>query len=135
MADGRKTAKDFRRTFNTGDRPRKISFAAEGRYLPAIGGRAIAVKTMNVTNLLCETRPVPLKNIVQLMAREASCYDSFYGGGGDSSDAAELAGDPVKMAEAFRLSVIAGRQAYEAGLGAVGDNAEASSPLTAFLNS
>ena len=96
MADGRKTAKDFRRTFNTGDRPRKISFAAEGRYLPAIGGRAIAVKTMNVTNLLCETRPVPLKNIVQLMAREASCYDSFYGGGGDSSDAAELAGDPVK---------------------------------------
>ncbi len=46
-----------------------------------------------------------------------------------------VAGDPVKMAEAFRLSVIAGRQAYEAGLGAVGDNAEASSPLTAFLDS
>lgn len=45
-----------------------------------------------------------------------------------------VAGDPVKMAEAFRLSVIAGRQAYEAGLGAVGDNAEASSPLTAFLD-
>lgn len=46
-----------------------------------------------------------------------------------------VAGDPVKMAEAFRLSIIAGRQAYEAGLGAVGDNAEASSPLTAFLDS
>ena len=46
-----------------------------------------------------------------------------------------VAGDPVKMAEAFRLSVIAGRQAYEAGLGAVGDNAEASSSLTAFLDS
>ena len=46
-----------------------------------------------------------------------------------------VASDPVKMAEAFRLSVIAGRQAYEAGLGAVGDNAEASSPLTAFLDS
>ncbi len=46
-----------------------------------------------------------------------------------------VAGDPVKMAEAFRLSVIAGRQAYEAGLGAVGNNAEASSPLTAFLDS
>ena len=96
MADGRKTAKDFRRTFNTGDRPRKISFAAEGRYLPAAGSRAIAVKTMNVTNLVCETRPVPLKNIVQLLAREESCYDSFYGGGGDSRDAAELAGDPAK---------------------------------------
>ena len=43
-------------------------------------------------------------------------------------------GDPVKMADAFRQAVIAGRQAYEAGLGAIADSAEASSPLTAFLN-
>ena len=96
MADGRRTEKEFRRTFTMCDRPRKISFAAEGRYLPAAGSCAIAVKTMNVTNLLCETRPVPLKNIVQLMAREAFCYANFCGRGGDSSDAAELAGDPVK---------------------------------------
>lgn len=46
-----------------------------------------------------------------------------------------VAGDPVRMADAFRRAVIAGRMAYEAGLGAVGDTAEASSPLTAFLNS
>ena len=45
-----------------------------------------------------------------------------------------VAGDPVQMADAFRQAVIAGRQAYEAGLGAVADCAEASSPLTAFLN-
>lgn len=45
-----------------------------------------------------------------------------------------VAGDPVAMADAFRMAVIAGRQAYEAGLGAVSDSAEASSPLTAFLN-
>ena len=45
-----------------------------------------------------------------------------------------VAGDPVAMADAFRMAVIAGRQAYEAGLGAVSDRAEASSPLTAFLN-
>jgi thiazole synthase len=45
-----------------------------------------------------------------------------------------VAGDPVKMADAFRQAVIAGRQAFEAGLGAIADNAEASSPLTAFLN-
>ena len=38
------------------------------------------------------------------------------------------------MADAFRMAVIAGRQAYEAGLGAIADCAEASSPLTAFLN-
>ena len=41
---------------------------------------------------------------------------------------------PVAMADAFRLAVIAGRQAYEAGLGAVVRHAEASSPLTSFLD-
>lgn len=47
-----------------------------------------------------------------------------------------VAADPVAMADAFRMAVIAGRQAYEAGLGAVSDSgvAEASSPLTAFLD-
>ena len=46
-----------------------------------------------------------------------------------------VAGDPVQMAIAFKEAVVAGRRAYEAGLGAVSDSAEASSPLTAFLNS
>ena len=47
-----------------------------------------------------------------------------------------VAGDPVAMAVAFKQAVEAGRMAYEAGLGAQADNfvAEASSPLTAFLN-
>ena len=45
-----------------------------------------------------------------------------------------VAGDPVQMAVAFKEAVIAGRRAYEAGLGAISDSAEASSPLTAFLN-
>lgn len=45
-----------------------------------------------------------------------------------------VAGDPVRMADAFRHAVIAGREAYEAGLGAICDSAEASSPLTSFLN-
>ncbi len=44
-----------------------------------------------------------------------------------------VAGDPVQMAIAFREAVVAGRRAYEAGLGAVSDWAEASSPLTSFL--
>ena len=46
-----------------------------------------------------------------------------------------VAGDPVQMAIAFKEAVICGRRAYEAGLGTVSDSAEASSPLTAFLNS
>ena len=47
-----------------------------------------------------------------------------------------VAGDPVAMAVAFRQAVEAGRMAYEAGLGLQTDSfvAEASSPLTAFLN-
>ena len=47
-----------------------------------------------------------------------------------------VAGDPVTMAVAFKQAVEAGRMAYEAGLGIQADNfvAEASSPLTVFLN-
>jgi thiazole synthase len=45
-----------------------------------------------------------------------------------------IADDPVVMADAFRMATIAGRQAYLAGLGEVSHHAEASSPLTSFLN-
>ena len=46
-----------------------------------------------------------------------------------------VAGNPSAMAAAFRKAVEAGREAYEAGLGTASLNfeAEASSPLTAFL--
>ena len=45
-----------------------------------------------------------------------------------------VASNPVAMADAFRLATIAGRQAYLAGPGAVSDSANATSPLTSFLN-
>lgn len=45
-----------------------------------------------------------------------------------------VAGDPVGMAAAFAKAVEAGREAYECGLGAVSRHAEASSPLTSFLD-
>lgn len=45
-----------------------------------------------------------------------------------------VAGDPVAMADAFRMAVIAGRQAFKAGLGGISSNAQASSPLTSFLD-
>lgn len=44
------------------------------------------------------------------------------------------AGDPVMMAAAFDLAVKSGRLAFLSGTGAVQDYAEASSPLTGFLN-
>ena len=45
-----------------------------------------------------------------------------------------VAGDPVAMARAFAAATAAGRDAYLAGLGTVSDCAEASSPLTSFLD-
>ncbi len=45
-----------------------------------------------------------------------------------------VAGNPVEMAKAFKLAVEAGRMAYEAELPAKLQFAEASSPLTSFLD-
>ncbi len=45
-----------------------------------------------------------------------------------------VSGDPVKMGLAFRYAVEAGRMAFEAKLGRRSLKAEASSPLTAFLD-
>jgi thiazole synthase len=44
-----------------------------------------------------------------------------------------VAQNPVNMALAFKEGVVAGRRAYESGLGAISNHAEASSPLTSFL--
>ncbi len=45
-----------------------------------------------------------------------------------------VAGDPVMMARAFAKAVEAGREAFNAGLGAVSSTAQATSPLTSFLD-
>lgn len=45
-----------------------------------------------------------------------------------------VAGDPVAMAEAFDMAVRAGRMAYESGVAREHFTAQATSPLTAFLN-
>ena len=45
-----------------------------------------------------------------------------------------VSNNPVQMAMAFKMAVEAGRMAYEARLGKISNQAEASSPLTAFLN-
>ncbi len=45
-----------------------------------------------------------------------------------------VASDPVEMAIAFRLATEAGRRAFHAGPGAVSAHANATSPLTSFLD-
>ena len=96
MADGRKTAAEFRRSFKTGDKEPSVEFAARGRYLPATGARAIVVKTVNVTNLVSAVRPVPTRNIIQLLAREEDCYRSYWRTNIDSANTVELAEDAVE---------------------------------------
>ena len=44
-----------------------------------------------------------------------------------------IAGDPCRMARAFKMGVEAGREAFETGIPERGDFAEATSPLTTFL--
>jgi thiazole synthase len=46
-----------------------------------------------------------------------------------------VAGDPVRMARAFKIAVEAGREAFEAGLGRISKTASASSPETGMLSS
>lgn len=94
--NGRVLERDFVRTWTTGDEPKKIEFASSGRYLPAaVGRRSVAIRTMNVTNLFCQISMMPPRNIVQMLAREDGKYGSYYGGGGDSYNAQEIAGEPV----------------------------------------
>lgn len=45
-----------------------------------------------------------------------------------------VAGDPVRMAHAFKIAVEAGREAFEAGLGTRSKRASASSPETGMLH-
>lgn len=45
-----------------------------------------------------------------------------------------VAQDPIAMGKAFKMAVESGRMAFEAGLGSSGEIAQASSPLTAFLD-
>lgn len=96
-------------------------------------------------------RGVITKDFIRLIIEQANIPVIVDAGIGAPSHAAEamemgasavlvntaiaVAADPVAMAMAFKEAVVAGRRAYEAGLGAVTFDmqASASSPLTAFL--
>ena len=92
---------------------------------------------------------VRTRDAVQIIIEQATVpvvVDAGLGAPSDASEAMEMgadavlvntaiavAGDPVEMAAAFGLGVLAGRRAYLAGLGRESDSAHASSPLTGFL--
>ena len=96
------------------------------------------------------SKGIRTKEAVQIIVEQATVPVVVDAGLGAPSHAAEameigvdavlvntaiaVASDPVAMARAFRLGVEAGRTAYRAGLGAAREIAEASSPLTGFLD-
>ncbi|KIX20976.1 thiazole synthase [Flavobacterium sp. 316] len=93
------------------------------------------LKTIDFLEIIIEQSNVPV------------IVDAGIGAPSDAAKAMEIGADavlvntaiavaqnPKLMAEAFKEAVIAGRKAYKAQLGSVSNFAQASSPLTAFLN-
>lgn len=92
------------------------------------------LKTLDFLEIIIENSRVPV------------VVDAGIGAPSDAAKAMELgadavlvntaiavAGDPVQMADAFRMAVISGRKAYESRLAPIRTHALASSPLTSFL--
>lgn len=111
--------------------------AATVMPLAAPIGTNMGLRTRDFLHIIIEEATVPV------------VVDAGIGAPSDAAEAMEIgadavlvntaisvAGDPVAMARAFKKAVEAGREAYEAGLGrqSMDMTAEASSPLTEFLN-
>jgi thiazole synthase len=92
------------------------------------------LKTLDFLEIIIEQSKVPV--IVDAGIGSPSHAAQAMEIGADAvlvNTAIAVSGNPVRMAEAFRLAVVAGRMAYEARLGNISSHAIASSPLTAFL--
>ena len=96
----RALAEDFTYSFRRRDQRPIVMFAHKGRYLPPAGNRAIAVESVNVTNIHAEIRRVEPRNIVQMLAREEEVYSQYTNyswrdgaEGADKEDTEELAGE------------------------------------------
>lgn len=111
--------------------------AATVMPLAAPIGTNMGLRTHDFLNIIIEEATVPVVVDAGIGAPSHAAEAMEAGAGAVLvNTAVSVAGDPVAMARAFRKAVEAGREAYEAGLGqqAMDMQAEASSPLTAFLN-
>jgi thiazole synthase len=92
------------------------------------------IRTRDAVQIIIEQANVPVVIDAGLGAPSHAAEAMELGAGAVLVNTAiAVAGDPVEMARAFRLGVEAGRGAYLAGLGTEVGEAEASSPLTGFL--
>ncbi len=98
-------------------------------------GSNMGLKTLEFLQIIIEQSNVPV--IVDAGIGAPSHAAAAMEIGADAvlvNTAIAVAGDPVKIAMAFKLAIIAGRMAYCAKLGTVKAYAESTSPLTDFLN-
>ncbi|MES2703967.1 MAG: thiazole synthase [Bacteroidota bacterium] len=98
-------------------------------------GSNMGLKTLEFLQIIIEQSNVPV--IVDAGIGAPSHAAAAMEIGADAvlvNTAIAVAGDPVAVATAFKMAVQAGRMAYNARLGTVKTYAEASSPLTDFLN-
>ena len=104
--------------------------AATVMPLAAPIGTNMGLRTRDFLGIIIEEASVPVVIDAGIGAMEMGAEAVLV------NTAISVAGDPVAMAKAFKKAVEAGREAYEAGLGrqSADMTADASSPLTAFLN-
>jgi thiazole synthase len=119
---------------------------------PVLARRLQDVGTATVMPLgspIGSNRGIETRSQIEIIIRQASVPVIVDAGIGSPSHAAEAiemgadavlvntaiaaAGDPVRMAHAFRATVEAAREAVEAGLPSRGETASATSPISAFL--
>ena len=87
---------DFAYTFRRKDKTPYVAFAADGRYLPPGGKRAIEIESMNVSNVFTSVRRIEPRNVVQMLAREEQEYRRYrYDSSADGEETTELAGEEV----------------------------------------
>ncbi len=115
---------------------RRLEEAGAATVMPLAApiGTNKGLRTADFLSLIIEQSSVPI--VVDAGIGAPSHAAAAMEMGADAvlvNTAIAVAADPQSMADAFRMAVIAGRQAYLSGLGAVSDVAEASSPLTSFL--
>ena len=111
--------------------------AATVMPLAAPIGTNKGLRTIDFLNIIIEEATVPV--VVDAGIGSPSDAAKAMEIGADAclvNTAISVAGDPIAMARAFKKAVECGREAYEAGLAlqSFSFEAEASSPLTAFLN-
>lgn len=93
------------------------------------------LKTADFLKIIIEQSEVPVVVDAGIGAPSHAAYAMELGADAVLVNTAIAVSDnPVAMGEAFAMAVEAGRMAYEAKLGRKLEQAEASSPLTAFLN-